>query len=401
MACLFLFSRYCVMFTIALACSIAVADEGTDSSLPLGIVVVEPTLGRSVKLDDGTWMVPYQHTIADGTVVFEMIPIPGGTVMIGSPESEPGRRIDEGPQFEVELLPYWIGRTEVTWTEYRIYQLTYKAFKEQERKSEKRLSLRNDVDAVTAPTPIYDEEYTHEFGGTNHPAVTMTQYGAKQYSKWLSITTGIQYRLPTEVEWERACRAGTSTAYSFGDDVTVLSEYAQFEDTNDTGKVGTLPVGSKLPNAFGLHDLHGNVSEWVIDQYAADSYTTLAARSSSHQPAVIFGTELYPHVLRGGGWMNPPEQVRSAVRFATSTDLMDFDADRPRSPHWLASDESRNIGFRLARSFRVESREVIAHFWNAGSEELELDVADRLDAGRGAIGIPEASGQQTPRKPAR
>jgi hypothetical protein len=147
--------------------------------------------------------------------------------------------------------------------------------------------------------------------------------------------------------------------------------------------------------------MHGNVCEWVIDQFAADSWTTLAARSLAHQPAVIFGTKKYPHVLRGGGWMNPPEQMRSAVRFASSTDLMEYDADRPKSPHWLASDESRNIGFRLARSLRAESPEDIAPFWNAGSEDLEFDVADGLDTGRGAIGIPEAGGQQTPAKPAR
>lgn len=386
--------RTSVIIAVALTVSILTADDTNKPKLLKGIVDVQPKRGRSVKLDDGTWMISYRESIADG-LSFEMVPVPGGRARIGSPDTEAGRRDDEGPQFEVELEPYWIGAMEVSWNEYSMYQATYRQFKQQSA-GEPKTSIKSHIDAVTAPTPLYEEDYVKEFGGSAYPAVTMTQYGAMQYSKWLSLTTGNQYRLPTEVEWEHACRAGSSTAYSFKDDAEALSEYAQFGEAEDGDEIGPLPVGSKRPNAFGLHDMHGNVSEWVIDQYAADAYKLLASRSRADHPVAIFGTEMHHHVIRGGGWMDPPELLRSAVRFASSSELNAYDPDRPPSPHWFASNESRNIGFRVTRSSRPESVEVIARFWNPNSSDLTLDIEDRLYWGRGAMGIPEKRSVQTP-----
>ena len=388
------FLRTFAIIAVSLTASVVTADDTRKPKLPNGIVDVQPKHGRSVKLDDGTWMISYRETIADG-LSFEMVPVPGGKITIGSPETEAGRRDDEGPQFEVEVDPYWIGATEVSWDEYSMYQATYRQFRQQSTK-EPKASIKSHVDAVTAPTPIYDEDYVKQFGGAAHPAVTMTQYGAMQYSKWLWLTTGNQYRLPTEVEWENSCRAGSSTAYSFGDDTEALSEYAQFHEADDGDEMGPLPVGSKRPNAFGLHDMHGNVAEWVIDQYAADAYKQLASRIQASRPVAIFGDEVYNHIIRGGGWMDSPELLRSAARRASSLDLMAYDSDRPRSPHWFASDEALNIGFRVARSSLPESDEVIVRFWNPNSSELTLDIEDRLSQGRGAIGIPAKRSAQSP-----
>ena len=251
----------------------AMAQEAASRPLPLGIVDAKPARGRFVDLGDGTWMVPYRETIADG-LSFQMVPIAGGVATIGSPGNEPGRNDDEGPQVQVTIAPYWIGAMEVSWNEYSMYEATHKIFVEQSRhrKPDDPPIEITRVDAVTAPTQLYEPDFTREFGADSHPAVSMTHFGAMQYSKWLTLTTGNQYRLPTEAEWEHACRAGTMTAYSCGEDVTQLSKIARYLLNEGDTIEGPLPVGSLEPNAWGLHDMHGNVAEWVIDQYHADAY---------------------------------------------------------------------------------------------------------------------------------
>ena len=125
----------------------------------------------------------------------------------------------------------------------------------------------------------------------------MTQFAAKMYCKWLSAKTGRYYRLPTEAEWEYACRAGTKTAYSFGDDPTKLGDYAWFSDNSDEKYH---KVGLKKPNPWGLYDMHGNVAEWCLDQYVADQYKRLGNKPVANP--VVPVTKPYPQVARGGAW---------------------------------------------------------------------------------------------------
>src|SRR5438874_6673693 len=160
-----------------------------------------------------------------------MLQIPGGEFRMGSPDSEKGRKPDEGPQHKVRISPFWIGRCEVTWNEYELFM-----YPDEERR------VRNTeptdepgdklADAVTHPSKPY-VEMSFGMGKEGFPAISMTQHAANKYCEWLSAKTGHFYRLPTEAEWEYACRAGTTTAYYFGDGPKLLPEYAWFADNSD------------------------------------------------------------------------------------------------------------------------------------------------------------------------
>ena len=165
------------------------------------------------------------------------------------------------------------------------------------------------ADAVTHPTKPY-VEMSFGMGKDGFPAISMTQHAANTYCKWLSAKTGHFYRLPTEAEWEYACRAGTTTAYSFGDDVSKLGDYAWFAGNSDAAYH---QVGLKKPNPWGLYDMHGNVAEWTLDQYVADGYSKYPA--DGVVDPWVKSTKPYPQSVRGGSWKDEdPALLRSAAR---------------------------------------------------------------------------------------
>ncbi len=292
-------------------------------------------------------MKPYTETVSvpGGDIRFDLVPIPGGTFMMGSADNEAGRGDDEGPQHMVEIRPFWMGKFEVTWDEYDVYafQQDIKRRKEAGITPDKLLDTERNADAVTRPTPPYTD-MTFGYGHKGYPALCMMHHAAMEYCRWLSAKTGKTYRLPTEAEWEYACRAGSKTAYSFGDDPKRLDDHAWHVDNAD-GKPHK--VGQKKPNAWGLYDMHGNVAEWCLDHYEKDYTKTMKAGMLTLAPVLLPTDKKFSHVARGGSWVDDPARCRSAARQGSELEWMRQDPNRPRSIWWLT--DADFVGFRVVR----------------------------------------------------
>ena len=321
--------------TLGGAALLGLAVGQVPDKLPLIDKVTEKPFTQDVKGGD--------DTNAKGmTAKFEMIPIPGGVFLMGSPESEKDRRPDEGPQHPVKVAPFWMGKHEVTWDEFEIYQKELGV--EDPDTNDRR--LKDKPDAITGPTPPYvDQYYGHPRDG--HPALCMTHHSAMEYCRWLTKKTGRLYRLPTEAEWEWACRAGTNTTYFFGNDPKDMGDYAWYvknaaptpNDDPQTHKVGT-----KKPNPFGLYDMYGNVMEWTMDHYQKD-YSAWPKDKLALQPVVPPSDKRFSHVARGGNWSQDVGDLRSAARRASEKRWMKDDPQRPQSIWWLTRFDT--IGFRV------------------------------------------------------
>lgn len=368
---------------LAMACAMSTGVRADDKA---GFSTEKPADGPYVEVDGG-YMVPYTQKIPGTDVTFEMVPVPGGTYTMGSPETEENRNEDEGPQVQVRVEPMWVAKEEVSWAEYKQFMNLYSIFKEFEARRIRVVDEKNQYDAITAPTELYDPSFTFEYGeDDDQPAVTMTPYSARQYSKWISRVTGLQYRLPSEAEWEYACRAGTSTAYSWGDSADDIDEFAWYIDN---GYEGLQPGAQKKPNAFGLYDMHGGVAEWTVDRYTENGYADIAGKGVlTVDQAVQWPTTAYPAVARGGSWEMDPEGLRSAARLGSDDPTWkDEDPNYPKSPWWFTSDPARGVGFRLFRSYKPISDETIVKYWDMNTEDVQIDVRSRLSGGRGVLGL--------------
>ncbi|MBA3484284.1 MAG: formylglycine-generating enzyme family protein [Pirellulales bacterium] len=408
--------RFAALAAPLLSASLLAANVALAADAP-GWSDKKPAEGPAVEVD-GRFMIPYVEKMPGAETSFVMMPVPGGEFLMGSPEGEADRGEDEGPQVRVTVDPFWIGRNEVTWAEYQTYMRMYNIFKQLQtlkmnRKKEQadgddakdwelveehawdgKLEGQQDVDAVTSPTPLYVPDHTYMAGDQpDQPAVTMTQYAARQYTKWLSGITGHEYRLPSEAEWEYAARAGTDTAYSFGDDPADIEKYAWLMENSD---YATHPVGTKEPNPWGLYDMHGNAAEWTLDEYAADRYEKLGKDAVAAGEAVHWPTKLYPRSIRGGSWLDEPPMARSAARHKSEEDEWKLsDPNLPLSPWWYTEEPAMGVGMRLVRPLKELSDEDEQRAWEADVDDLRTDVNARLKEGRGALGnadddLPEA-----------
>ncbi len=319
------------------------ADEvtGITHSLDLGLSSVVSNYRDSgeIKIDS--------VTIPGTAVTFTLAELPAGTFTLGSPTDEANRGDDEGPQRAITIDGFWMSTHEVTFDEYAVFRF-------RDRDSDEAATSSYSADAVTRPSIPY-EDPAHGMGNQGFPATGMTQWAALQYAYWLSLKTGSFYRLPTEAEWEYACRAGSGDGYLFGDDATELGQYAwYFENSSEAFH----KVGTKRPNDLGLYDLHGNVSEWTLDQYKMDFYANIddGIASPWQQP-----TRLHPRTVRGGAFDDDADELRCSNRIESSLKWKRRDPQIPKSKWW--NTDSPFLGFRLVRPVNPPAPEAIEQFW--------------------------------------
>ncbi len=311
-------------------------------------------------------MKPFKDRSPDMLKHFEMVPIKGGEFLMGSPADEKGRADDEGPQRRVKVSPFWIGKHEVTWDSY--HKFMYYKKKEFPNESDEWW-----MEQVATPTNPY---VNMDFGmGTGqHPAISMTQHAANKYCQWLSAKTGHFYRLPTEAEWEYACRAGTKTAYNWGDEddrstlnANAINKRNVYDPVNFQYRYRE--VGTKKPNAWGLFDMHGNVAEWVLDGYAP-----YKASNSVLVDPWVKGTKPYPHVARGGSFHPTMDmtKLRSAARIYSTPGWKQQDPQLPKSIWYLT--DATFLGLRIVRPLKTPSAEEMKAYWNNGVEyDIKLE----------------------------
>lgn len=291
----------------------------------------------------------YKVTIPNTTIEYAMAPVPAGDFEMGSPASDTKHK-DEQPQHKVHIDAFWMQTHEVTWDEYRLFMFANQAG-EVAHKDEI-------VDGVSRPTKPY-VEMSFGMGINGFPAISMTQHAANKYAEWLSAKTGEFYRLPTEAEWEYACRAGTTTPYYFGSDASKLGDYAWYS-ANSGGKYQK--VATKKPNAWGLYDMLGNVMEWTLDQYQP-------YKAGPETDPWVKATTPYPLVARGGSWNDAADSLRCAARVASDPSWKQQDPQLPKSI-WYETD-AQWLGFRLIRPAKVPSAQEMYKYWNNGVEHDE------------------------------
>ncbi len=284
---------------------------------------------------------PYALKIPGSNFEYNMVPIKGGSFKMGSVSTEKGRKADEGPQKQVTVSSFWMGAFEVTHDQFGIF---YK---------DESVSQGSKVDAVTRPTAQYIDLSWNMGKDGGFPVNSMSQDAALMFCRWLYDKTGIFYRLPTEAEWEYACRAGSQTTYFFGNDPAQLSQYAWYK-TNSKNKYQK--VGQKKPNPWGLYDMIGNVAEWTLDQYAEQYFDSLKGKDPLITPA-----SRYPRSIRGGSYLDDASLLRSASRQHSDPDWNIRDPQYPKSRWWLT--DGMFVGFRIVRPQVQPTKEEAEKFY--------------------------------------
>ncbi len=302
----------------------------------------------------------FTERIPKSSVSFNMIAIPGGNFRMGSPESEPFRKADEGPVREVKISPFFMAEIEVSWDEYLAFYVQTAAEGRSTDSEGLRKNQSSVTDAISGATPPYGQP-DQGWGLGKRPAISFSFHAAETYCKWLTIVTGKTYRLPTEAEWEYACRAGSTGPYFFpGDpkkfeksglraklsknDTTLINTYIIFKGNSPTK---TQTPDRVKPNPFGLRNMTGNAGEFCSDWYQHDAYSQYSAGIIVDPKGPAEGVE---HVVRGGSFLSSAGSLRSAARDYTHTESwLKTDPQMPKSIWWYS--DCFNVGLRVVCEF--------------------------------------------------
>jgi formylglycine-generating enzyme len=298
----------------------------------------------------------FTECIPKSPVSFNMIAIPGGIFRMGSSDSEPFRKDDEGPVREVKVSPFFMAEIEVSWDEYLAFYVQTAV----EGRSTDSEGLRKNrvltTDAISGATPPYGQP-DQGWGLGKRPAISFSFHAAETYCKWLTSVTGKTYRLPTEAEWEYACRAGSTGAYFFPGDPKKYEKSGLMAklSKNDTSLINTYiiykgnsPTKTQTPdrvkpNRFGLRNMAGNVGEFCSDWYQPDAYSRYSAGIIADPKGPAEGAE---HVVRGGSFLSSAGSLRCAARDHSKTEAwLKTDPQIPKSIWWYS--DCFNVGFRV------------------------------------------------------
>ena len=297
----------------------------------------------------------FTETVPGTSASLEMVAVPGGTFTMGSPADEAFRGDDEGPQRQVTVSDFFMGKVEVTWDQYWAF---YGETMSEGRTPPEQIyanNSREDIDAVSGPTPPFGNP-DQGWGMGERPALTMTHYAAETFCQWLSLKTGKHYRLPTEAEWEYAARGGTTTAYFFEGNPRKLSSRGLLRKISKPDTAGiysnvvyqlnshhrTQEPSAVGANPFGLKNMLGNVMEYCQDWYAEDAYSRMQD-GAVNPKGPDSGSE---HVVRGGLFSDDASLVRCAARGCTHHDeWLTTDPQKPKSIWWYS--DVQGIGFRV------------------------------------------------------
>lgn len=302
----------------------------------------------------------FTEKIPNSSIAFNMVAIPGGKFKMGSNADEPFRRPDEGPVREVELSSFFMAEIEVTWDEYLAFYVQTAAEGRTTDTEGTRKKQENKTDAISGATPPYGQP-DQGWGMGRRPAISFSFHAAETYCLWLSQVTGKSYRLPTEAEWEYACRAGSDNPYFFpgdprkfhktglrakisGNDTAVINTYVIFKG-NSMSK--TQLSDRVKPNGFGLRNMLGNVAEFCSDWYREDAYSIYPEGLVKNPKGPESGEE---RVVRGGSFQSTADLLRSATRdYTRTTAWLKTDPQMPKSIWWYS--DCFNVGFRVVCEF--------------------------------------------------
>lgn len=315
--------------------------------------------------------IPYTNEIPTTDQSIDIVPVPGGTfTMIDE---------DTGARHEVAVDSFWIGKYEVTWDQYNLfaqgdlnelrnefYKVMYDVDINMDADAMSSPSLTDEVlemlreadvpaDVISKPSPAYSD-MTSGMGTDGFPAISMTHYAAHMFTRWLTIKTGEFYRLPTEAEWEYACRAGNNDNYSAPSGSNLESQ-AWYRGNSDRKYQ---PVASKDPNAFGIYNMLGNVTEWTSDQFKEDYIAEL--EDSPAQNPWFKPEELYPRTVRGGSWTESADEASCLQRRGSQPSWKMNDPQLPKSLWWHTN--APFVGFRVVKpKDQPENLEEMEKYW--------------------------------------